>query len=178
MRPRIKSVKKKIISIMNKIGVAYDIMRDMPRPKADARALQHYVKQKMREKDLGVTDVSKNARAASYEIDQTYVSRIVNGQAGHLTIPKLQALAAGLQVSEEELIDVARGAKPPDDKFKQSDMYQIFLLRDELKWKHHRDFVDTTVHILKRTINEFRNEEEAGEEGPASPRSRSRSSGE
>jgi transcriptional regulator with XRE-family HTH domain len=70
--------------------------------------LADFVRRVRNEKGLSLLDVQRNSRG---QIAGSYVSRIENGiaDADGVTPKKLQALAQGLQVSEDEVFDIARG---------------------------------------------------------------------
>ena len=77
----------------------------------ERESLDQYVSRVLREKGLTFADVH---RRAGGEISKGYVCDISNGATASLTVRKLQALARGLDVPEEEIFAVARGAPPPD----------------------------------------------------------------
>ena len=68
--------------------------------------LSNYVSRVMAEKGLSVRDVQA---VSGGKITASYVSGIVNETSKNLSVSKLQALATGLDVSEEEVFKVARG---------------------------------------------------------------------
>lgn len=76
-------------------------------PKSDEpETLSQYVARVMREKDLSALDVE--ARSGN-DISDIYVTNIERGIASNPSISKLQGLAKGLGVDEDELFRVARG---------------------------------------------------------------------
>lgn len=69
-------------------------------------SLPDYVKRVMAEKGLKPIDVQARS---DKKIADAYVAKIVSGKAKYPSVVKLQALAAGLGVDEDELFYVARG---------------------------------------------------------------------
>ncbi len=69
-------------------------------------SLPDYVKRVMHEKGLKPIDVQSRSNK---KIADAYVAKIVSGKARYPSVVKLQALAAGLGVDEDELFYVARG---------------------------------------------------------------------
>lgn len=69
-------------------------------------SLQAYVLRQLREKGLSFKDVQRRSRA---RISAGYIGDVVQGIATNLTVDKLQALALGLGVSEDEIFNIARG---------------------------------------------------------------------
>jgi transcriptional regulator with XRE-family HTH domain len=68
--------------------------------------LAEYVKRVRDEKGLSLQDVERRAHK---RITSGYVSRVENGQSFNLTVDRLQALALGLGVDEDNIFAVARG---------------------------------------------------------------------
>lgn len=75
-------------------------------------SLSDYVRRVRSEKRLSTLDVERNS---GNRITDGYVSQIENGYVKNVSPEKLQALARGLAVSEEEIFAVARGAKTVGD---------------------------------------------------------------
>jgi transcriptional regulator with XRE-family HTH domain len=61
----------------------------------------------LKEKRLSLRDVQV---ISGWKITDAYVGSIINGRAKNLSVEKLQALARGLGVNEDEIFRVARGA--------------------------------------------------------------------
>lgn len=74
--------------------------------------LADYVRRIRAEKGFSTAEVEKNSR---FTITDGYVSRIENRYVKNVSPEKLQALAKGLSVSEDEIFAVARGAKTVGD---------------------------------------------------------------
>jgi transcriptional regulator with XRE-family HTH domain len=74
--------------------------------------LSDFVRRVRGEKALSTLDVERNS---GNRITDGYVSQIENGYVKNVSPEKLQALAKGLAISEEEIFAVARGAKTVGD---------------------------------------------------------------
>jgi transcriptional regulator with XRE-family HTH domain len=84
-------------------------------PSVDTKSpenLSDFVRRIRAEKGLSTLDVERNS---SNRITDGYVSQIENGYVRNVSPEKLQALAKGLGVSEDEIFAVARGAKTVGD---------------------------------------------------------------
>ena len=69
-------------------------------------ALARYVARVLKEKHLTLRDVQV---MSGWKITDAYIGSIVNGRAKNPSVEKLQALARGLGVDENEIFRVARG---------------------------------------------------------------------
>lgn len=100
------------------------------------------------EKGFSLTDVERNARRAGFEIAGSYVNRIENevADADGLTVKKLQALAAGLEFSEEVLFAVARGKSPTDPDVEHAEIAEMY---DDIPPQCQKDVRDLLV-VLRR----------------------------
>src|ERR1044072_726669 len=74
-------------------------------------SLDRYVRRVLKEKGLSYADVEERSGGA---ISDSYIGNIVTGGVGSVTVGKLKALARGLDVNEDEIFSVARGASPSD----------------------------------------------------------------
>jgi len=72
----------------------------------EVESLPEYVKRVMDERGLKPKDVEKRSGG---KIVDAYVTKIMRGRTKYPSVIKLQALAQGLGVDEEELFRVARG---------------------------------------------------------------------
>lgn len=72
-----------------------------------AEGLARYVARVLKEKRLSRRDVQV---MSGNKITDAYVGSIINGRARNLSVEKLQALARGLGVNDDEIFRVARGA--------------------------------------------------------------------
>lgn len=72
----------------------------------EVESLPEYVKRVMKERGLKPKDVEKQSGG---DIVDAYVIKIINGKTKFPSVVKLQALAKGLGVDEDELFKVARG---------------------------------------------------------------------
>jgi transcriptional regulator with XRE-family HTH domain len=74
--------------------------------KKETETLSQYVARIMEEKQLKMYDVEVRS---GRRITDAYVGNILKGKARNPSVDKLQALAAGLGVDEDEIFRVARG---------------------------------------------------------------------
>src|SRR4051794_5488236 len=74
--------------------------------KKGTETLSQYVARIMQEKQLKMYDVEVRS---GRRITDAYVGNILKGKARNPSVDKLQALAAGLGVDEDEIFRVARG---------------------------------------------------------------------
>ena len=113
--------------------------------------LAEYVKRVRAEKGLSLTDVQKRS---GNQIANSYVSRIENGIADSdgVTTKKLQALAKGLGISEDEIFAVARGKKPEHDpEFLKSRLGLLSLKFDKVP-PDKRVNVEALLDLLDREV--------------------------
>ena len=73
----------------------------------EVESLPKYVQRVMKERGLKPKDVE---RRSGGKIVDAYVTKIARGSTKYPSVVKLQALAEGLGVDEEELFRIARGA--------------------------------------------------------------------
>ncbi|MGH9840071.1 MAG: helix-turn-helix domain-containing protein [Blastocatellia bacterium] len=73
----------------------------------EQETLAQFVRRNLREKGLSYAGVQRRAGGA---ISKGYICDIGNGLEVSLTVKKLQALARGLDVPEDEIFTIARGA--------------------------------------------------------------------
>ncbi len=78
--------------------------------------LAEFLKSERKKRKLSAVDVERNSGGA---ISDSYISRIENGEVTNVSPEKLDALAKGLGIPEDDLYRAARGLPPidPDDKF-------------------------------------------------------------
>ncbi|HWO01901.1 MAG TPA: helix-turn-helix transcriptional regulator [Blastocatellia bacterium] len=69
--------------------------------------LARYIARVLKEKDLSLHDVQV---MSGWKITDAYIGSIIRGRASNPSVEKLQALALGLGVDEDEIFRVARGA--------------------------------------------------------------------
>jgi transcriptional regulator with XRE-family HTH domain len=87
----------------------------MSKARAANEELADYVRRIRADRGLSLNDVANKARQKGKQISSGYVSQIENRYIVSVTTVKLQALAAGLDTSEEEVFSVARGKAGSDD---------------------------------------------------------------
>jgi transcriptional regulator with XRE-family HTH domain len=79
----------------------------------EVESLPKYVQRVMKERGLKPKDVEKRSGG---KIVDAYVTKIIRGKTKYPSVVKLQALAEGLGVDEEELFRVARGVPLKEKK--------------------------------------------------------------
>lgn len=117
--------------------------------KSRIESLDTYVKRIMNEKGMTPEDVS---RVAGNEITDGYVRSIAKKRAMNLSVEKAQALARGLDVSENELFKVARGLPiAEDDKETETkkDRLILNLISESLKNETLRDLLCEVAKLPK-----------------------------
>lgn len=107
-------------------------------------ALEDYVRRVMRDKNLSALDVE---RISGRRISDSYINKIVAGEAKSLTIDKVQALATGLGIGEEEIFRVVRGL-PIDGETFDPQLARIVEL-----WSTYTDEVKTQFARIAEVLN-------------------------
>jgi transcriptional regulator with XRE-family HTH domain len=110
--------------------------------------LEQYVRRILQEKGLTFADVH---RRAGGEISKGYVCDISHGSTASLTVRKLQALARGLDVPEDDLFAIARGVAADENGFSASRFATIFARYRELPEADRRE-VEVLLEALAREI--------------------------
>lgn len=87
--------------------------------------LAEYVTRVMKDKKLRAKDVQ---RRSGDKIDDAYVIKIMKGITTNPSITKTQALAAGLEVDEDEVFKVARGIPVNESSRRGGDPWPSRLL--------------------------------------------------
>lgn len=131
--------------------------------KKRGEGLADYVRRVRNEKGLSLLDVQRNSRN---QIAGSYVSRIENGiaDAEGVTPKKLQALAKGLAVSEDEVFDVARGKSLSSNGAFDSAIAALFDGFAELSDKDKLEMLPT-VKMLANEIQRRRTTKSDRKEG-------------
>jgi transcriptional regulator with XRE-family HTH domain len=123
-------------------------------------SLDRYVARVIKEKGLTLAEVR---RRAGGEISTAYICEISHGSLTSLTIKKLQALARGLGVLEDEIFAVARGAAPPNnDEFYESRFAALFAEYQQLA-EADKKVVRVLLEAVEREIEWRRHHPQAGE---------------
>jgi transcriptional regulator with XRE-family HTH domain len=97
--------------------------------------LSQYVRRVMKQKRMSARDIERNC---GKKIDNSYISKIINGAVTNLTANAIIALAQGLEVNPHELFTVVSGhdAQPDEetklDSFLLVDMMQQIVMNPEL----------------------------------------------
>jgi transcriptional regulator with XRE-family HTH domain len=116
-----------------------------PTEKHSITSLADYVRSVRNEKNLSLTQVSSRSHGG---IGKTHINRIENGTVVRVSLMKLQALALGLDVPEDDLIAVAQG-KPPLNHATQNERELLSYFR-QLSAAHKEDVLGTVQALTKR----------------------------
>jgi len=110
--------------------------------------LAMYVARILREKRLSRHDVQV---MSGWKITDAYVSSIVRGRARNLSVDKLQALARGLGVDEDEIFKVARsGASYDSGENRPADpWHSVMVLRLIEQLVSHPDVREILEAVVK-----------------------------
>jgi transcriptional regulator with XRE-family HTH domain len=110
--------------------------------------LAKYVARILEEKRLSLHDVQV---MSGWKITDAYVSSIVRGRARNMSVDKLQALARGLGVDEDEIFRVARrGAGYDSGENRAADPWQsVMVLRLIEKLVSHPDVREILEAVVK-----------------------------
>lgn len=100
-------------------------------------SLADYVRRVRQEKGLSTLEVERNS---GNQITDGYVSQIENSYVKNVSPQKLQALAKGLGVSEEEIFAVARGKSLNEDEALDAEMAHFASRVKKLTPQNKRDF--------------------------------------
>lgn len=98
--------------------------------------LDAYVRRALRIKGLTLGEVAERAGG---EISRAYICDISRGRILSPTVRKLQALARGLDVPEEEIFQVARGSSLNTRKFTESRFAVLSVRYSELQDDDQRE---------------------------------------
>ncbi|MFY9607056.1 MAG: helix-turn-helix domain-containing protein [Blastocatellia bacterium] len=95
--------------------------------KKGAGDLARYIARVLKEKRLSLHDVQV---MSGWKITDAYVGSIIRGRASNPSVEKLQALALGLGVDEDEIFRVARGIVGTSDRDRNPDpWHSVMILR-------------------------------------------------
>jgi transcriptional regulator with XRE-family HTH domain len=86
-------------------------------------SLADYVRRVRAERGWSLAEVEQRSGGG---IGRTHINRIETGEATNPSPRKLQALARGLDVSEDELFERARGVDTNEKDFEQSEIAALF----------------------------------------------------
>lgn len=125
--------------------------RKIPASKVSG-SLSEYVKRVREDKKLSLTDVETRAKTG---ITSSYVSKIENGQAGQVTLPRLKALARGLGVSFDELVAKAHGSvKPADDEEFRESLYYMLYEKAKTATPEKRELIKSILKMIDRELDD------------------------
>lgn len=143
-------------------------------PSKSKEDLADYVRRIRQEKGLSVQEVENAARRAGLKISRSYVSQIENRYILSVTATKLQALAKGLGVSEDEIFAVARGKSPEDDPdYKNWKFASLFDDAQKLTPEQMKEF-EHLMEITRREVQRMLQEHAQASGGGSGPPRRSR----
>jgi transcriptional regulator with XRE-family HTH domain len=95
--------------------------------KKETGDLARYIARVLKEKGLSLHDVQV---MSGWKITDAYVSSIIRGRATNPSVEKLQALALGLGVDEDEIFRVARGLTGTGVRDRNADpWHSVMVLR-------------------------------------------------
>lgn len=103
----------------------------------ERETLANYVRRVREEKGLSLNQVRIRS---GYQIANSYISRIENGEVTNVGLEKLRSLAKGLSVSEEEIFAVARGKSLNDIESVDAEMALFASRVKKLTPQQKRDF--------------------------------------
>jgi len=115
--------------------------------------LADYVRRvRVNEKKFSLSEVERNS---NNQIDGSYVSRIENGLVKNVTPEKLQALAKGLQVPEEEIFAVARGKSLTEPESFDSEVAVLFAGYNELSDEDKKELL-ASIRLIANEVQRRR----------------------
>jgi transcriptional regulator with XRE-family HTH domain len=111
--------------------------------------LSNYVARVLKEKRLSLRDVQVMSDS---RITDAYVGSILRGRASNPSVEKLQALARGLGVDEDEIFRVARGVTGPrsGDNAAADPWHSVMILRlmeDVVSKPSVKDILEQVVEL-------------------------------
>jgi len=119
--------------------------------------LSDYVRRIRTEKRLSTVDVE---RQSGNRISDSYVTRIENGYVKNVSPEKLQALAKGLGVTEDEIFAIVRGKSLDDIESIDAEMMLFASRVKRLTPQQRRDF-----KVAWQMANDLLDRLEQGKEG-------------
>lgn len=113
--------------------------------------LRDYVRRRIDEQGLQRKDITQRG---SDHISAGYINDILSGKADNPTVKKLKALAVVLDVSEDEIFDVARGKNTPLGESERlvKRITEKFPLLGEKDKAEVRPFLKATLNIIDAKI--------------------------
>lgn len=96
--------------------------------------LADFIADRRRELRLPRDEVAARAKRAGHDLSGSYIAKIENRETGpaYISVAKLEALAAGLGVGEEDLFHIARGESPKPVEPKPAETGRMLALIDDL----------------------------------------------
>ncbi len=122
-------------------------------PTSQPESLADFVRRVRDEKNLSLTDVERQSGGL---ITNGYVSRIENGFVLNPSPKKLQALAKGLGISEDQIFAAARGNGPQsEDELFRMMLDELYAKRQEATGSE-REFIDGNIRMLLNEMDRRR----------------------
>jgi transcriptional regulator with XRE-family HTH domain len=91
--------------------------------------LSQYVRRVMKQRALNARDIERNS---GKKIDNSYISKIINGTVTNLTANAIVALAQGLRVDPHELFTIVSGHGLEQDRDAKPDSFLLVDLMQQL----------------------------------------------
>jgi transcriptional regulator with XRE-family HTH domain len=91
--------------------------------------LAQFVRRVMKQKALNARDIERNSNK---KIDNSYISKIINGSVTNLTANAIVALAQGLQVNPHELFTAISGREVEPDREQRVDSYLLVEMMQQV----------------------------------------------
>lgn len=132
------------------MNVYFDIQRDVMNkkdsPRIDWDSLSDYVRQAIADKRLSYRLVADRAGLSHGVVGNVINKRNRQG----INADTLRKLARGLEVQEDELLNIAFGRISPesDEQFTQSLFYRLYQKRQETSDQKKRELIDSVVEML------------------------------
>lgn len=116
--------------------------------------LRDWVRKKLKEKKLTHILVAKRAQKLGYKLSPAFTGTIVNEMNDSVSVKKLQAFAAGLGESEDEVFDIARGKQMADDPKYKASLFALMHREYSALPKEDQAELDPTINLLRKNISE------------------------
>jgi transcriptional regulator with XRE-family HTH domain len=91
--------------------------------------LSQYVRRIMKQKSFNARDIERNS---GKRIDNSYISKIINGSVTNLTSNAMVALAEGLQVNPHDIFTAVSGYSPEPEPEAKVDSYTLVDIMQQM----------------------------------------------
>ena len=118
--------------------------------KTQSSDIAQFITQKMEKYHLNISDVSRNAENAGFQLDQSYVSKVLNKKIVNPSTPMLKAFASGLMITEEEIFAAAGFALNATD-IRDAKLIEIQKLSDKLN-AENKKYVNRLLEMVIREL--------------------------